>query len=248
MRAVGLVLISISVWGQAAPTFDVVSVKDLGSILPVGFTPGERSRLMDVIQPFRYTPGRVTCSLPLRSIVAEAFALRQWQIYGPGWLEDLEFYQIAATMPPNTRRDQAQLMLRTMLVERFGLRFHYGKKPTSVYALVVDKGGAKLQAAAPNSRPYDYGLGNGELHATGMTMSRLANILNGAADHPVIDATGLTGAYRFDLKWRPDPDGRMVPAPGILHAVRRLGLRLEKRRIPYQTVVIDQLAQVPTEN
>ena len=247
MRAVGLVLISISAWGQAPPTFDAVSVKDLGSVLPMRFTPGERPRMMDIIQPFRYTPGRVTCSLPLRSIVAEAFALRVWQIYGPGWLDDPEFYQIAATMPPDTRRDEAQLMLRAMLVERFGLRFHYGKKPTSVYALVVDKGGAILQVAAANSRPYDYGLGSGELHATSMTMSRLASILNGAADRPVIDATGLTATYQFDLKWTPDPEDIVFPAPGILHAVRRLGLRLEKRTIPYQTVVIDQLAQAPTE-
>ncbi len=81
-----------------------------------------------------------------------------------------------------------------------------------------------------------------------MTMSRLASILNGAADRPVIDATGLTGAYQFDLKWTPDPEARMVPAPGILHAVRRIGLRLEKRTMPYQTVVIDRMAQVPTEN
>lgn len=118
MRAVGLVLISISAWGQAMPAFDAVSVKDVGSILPMSFT-----------QPFRYAPGRVTCSLPLRSIVAEAFAVRQWQIYGPGWLADPEFYQIAAIMPVDTNREQAQLMLRMMLVERFGLRFHYGKKP-----------------------------------------------------------------------------------------------------------------------
>ncbi len=248
MRAVGLALLSISAWGQAPPTFDAVSVKDLGLVLPLRFTPGERSRLIDIMQPFRYTPGRVTCSLPLRSIVAEAFALRRWQIYGPSWLDDPEYYQIAATMPAETQREQAQLMLRAMLAERFGLRFHYGEKPTSVYALVVDKGGARLQEAAPNSRPYDYGLGSGELHATGMSMSRLADILNGAADRPVIDETGLTGTYQFDLKWKPDPEARLVPAPGILHAVRRLGLRLEKRTIPYQTVVIDRLAQIPTEN
>ena len=241
-------LLSMLVWGQAPPAFDAVSVKDLGSILPMSSMPGQKLRLMDIIQPFRYTPGRVTCSLPLRSIVAEAFALRPWQIYGPGWFDDPEFYQIAATMPPDTPRDQAQLMLQTMLIERFGLRFHYGKKPTSVYALVVDKGGARLQTVAPNSRPYDYGLGSGELHATGMTMYRLASILNGAADRPVIDATGLAGTYQFDLKWTPDPEGRMFPAPGILHAVRRLGLRLQKRTTPYQTVVIDRLTQVPTEN
>ena len=248
MRAIGLLLISISAWGQAPPAFDAVSVKDMGFLQPMRFAGGERLRMVDLFQPFRYTPGRVTCSLPLRSILAEAFALRQWQIYGPDWLSEMEFFQVAATMPGDTSRDEAQLMLRTMLVERFGMQFHYGKKPTPVYALVVDKGGAKVRSVAATARPYDYGMSTGELHATGMTMARLASMLNWAADRPVVDATGLAGTYQFDLKWTPDPENRLVPSPGILHAVRRIGLRLEKRTVPYQIVVIDRMAQTPTEN
>ncbi len=247
MRAIGLFWIPMLAWGQTPTAFDAVSVKDAGSIVPRS-TSGQRQRAMDLMRWFQYTPGRVTCSLPLRAILAEAFGLRQWQIHGPTWLDDAEFYQVDATMPADTTREDSQLMLRTMLVERFGLQFHYGEKATTVYALVVDKGGAKIQAAAPNSRPYDYGLGSGELHATGMTMAGLARILDRAADRPVIDATGLSGGYQFDLKWRADPEGRRAPSAGILHAVRRIGLRLEKRTAPYRTLVIDRLSERPTEN
>ncbi len=73
--------------------------------------------------PFRYTPGRVTCTLPLISIIAQAYGLKIWQIAGPPWLYD-GAYEIAAIMPAETTRGQALTMLRSLLADRFEMTAH----------------------------------------------------------------------------------------------------------------------------
>ena len=51
-----------------------------------------------------------------------------------------------------TRLEQMQ-MLRALLVERFGLKFHREDKEFAIYELSVAKGGAKLKAAAKPDDP-----------------------------------------------------------------------------------------------
>ena len=75
-------------------------------------------------------------------------------------------------------------------------------------------------------------------------------------DRPVIDRTGLPGAFDFDLEWTPDEsqfEGRVpVPAeatrPGLFTAMQeQLGLRLQATNGPVQTLVIDRVER-PSEN
>jgi uncharacterized protein (TIGR03435 family) len=62
----------------------------------------------------------------------------------------------------------------------------------------------------------------------------------------VIDMTGLQGAYKIELQWTPNP-GESRDS-GILAALPQLGLWLEKRTAPYETLVIDHVERVPTSN
>ena len=65
----------------------------------------------------------------------------------------------------------------------------------------------------------------------------------------MIDKTGLTGRYDFELKWTPDivspgPDGAPPPsdtdAPSLFTALSdQLGLKLESTKGPVQVWVID---------
>jgi uncharacterized protein (TIGR03435 family) len=74
---------------------------------------------------------------------------------------------------------------------------------------------------------------------------------------PVVDKTGLSGQYDFDLKWSPDPGqgpgplgapppGAPAPqvdpdAPNLYTAVQeQLGLKLENARGPVDVVVVDR--------
>ena len=76
-------------------------------------------------------------------------------------------------------------------------------------------------------------------------------------DRPVIDRTGLSGRYDFDLEWKIDgtqADRGPAPAgadsndkPDIFSAIRELGLRLDPARAPVDVLFIDHVER-PDEN
>src|SRR5262245_10415055 len=106
---------------SGAPAFDVVSVKPSGSTLAQ--LAGDESVTM-TSRVCQYSKGRLTCNQPLMGFIQEAYSIpKSWQVAGPGWI-NFEKYDFQATMPPETTRETARQMLQTMLVERFGLKFH----------------------------------------------------------------------------------------------------------------------------
>lgn len=222
-----------------AQTFDVVSIKSTGPVPHLTFQPGEKG-VFQSVQPFRFTPGRVTCNLPLRSILNEAFGIKDWQLSGPDWLGEQERFQIDATMPADTTRTQAWLMLQTMLADRFGLKFHRDMKDTPVYALLAARNGPKLAAVPSIPGGYSYSPGNEDFHANAIPISRFAEALTQYVDRPVIDMTGIEGTYKIEMRWSPDA--------GIDSALGQLGLRIEKRTMPYEVIIVDHLERVPTAN
>ena len=77
------------------------------------------------------------------------------------------------------------------------------------------------------------------------------------ADRMVIDRTGLSGRYDFELRWTPDnlqpvaaaAGGAATPdAPSLFVALpEQMGLKLESQRGPVEFVIIDKIEK-PTEN
>jgi len=112
----------------------------------------------------------------------------------------------------------------------------------------------------------------GQLEAKQMTVANFAELLARFLDRPVVDMTDLKGNYDFKLAYTPDPrvmqrmTGGGMPPPGgpppgaaaegppesgpsIFTAVQeQLGLKLEGRKAPVETLVIDHVERVPTEN
>ena len=83
--------------------------------------------------------------------------------------------------------------------------------------------------------------------------SALLNGIRQASELPLVDRTGLTGRFEFELtiEWpgmrRLDPD-MVAKAPALDVAVReQLGLRLERTTTPQQVLIIDS-AEMPTPN
>jgi len=76
-------------------------------------------------------------------------------------------------------------------------------------------------------------------------------------DRPVLDKTGVTGAFDFDLSWRPDPSqfrgqGDKVPGnpddPDLFTALQQqLGLRLEAKKALAPVIILDG-AEKPSDN
>jgi uncharacterized protein (TIGR03435 family) len=101
--------------------------------------------------------------------------------------------------------------------------------------------------------------GTTELDATRITMSEFASLLATSLGRPVLDRTGLGGLYRFKVEIPPpayvgniqalaglpprEPSGASASS-----AAERLGLRLERARMPVDHVVVEKLERAPTPN
>ena len=230
----------------AAPAFEVATVKQ------VEHDPqGGRFIKMDGVNRF------VAKDYSLRLLIAAAYDVNPKAVLGgPGWTES-EHYDIAAVTPGETRptRDEQMAMLRALLTERFKLTFHRQPKEFSIYVLDVARGGPKLKpsTAAPDmpaaliSTVYPDRI---LLPARNTTMAEFVSLLQRAVlDRPVVDKTGLTGRYDFDLTWAPDETqfgGEVPVAPSdapsapLFRAIQeQLGLRLEATRGPVSALAID---------
>jgi uncharacterized protein (TIGR03435 family) len=227
------------------PSFEVASVKHVGSAIMYG--PG-----VSPVMGCRYNGTKVTCRQQLRSLVEHAYTVEPWQVQGPDWI-DTENYEVAATMPEGASRETGRLMMRTLLAERFGLKFHTEQKEFPVYALVVAKSGLKLKEIEKPDR-FGYGIKTGHTEGTmrfetvpGIPMSTLATFLQTAAGRPVLDQTERPGYYNFDpVEWTRDPADRTNT--GMIAALAKAGLKLEPQKKMYDVLVIEKASKEPTEN
>lgn len=78
-----------------------------------------------------------------------AFRLKQYQVSGPDWLAT-EKFDIVAKLPDGAPRDQVLPMLQALLLERFQMKTHYETRDFPVYAILVAKGGLKMQELPPD--------------------------------------------------------------------------------------------------
>jgi bla regulator protein blaR1 len=193
----------------------------------------------------------------------------------PDWLAN-ERYDITAKAAGKPTFDQVTVMLRTMLKERMKLKAHIEPRETPVYALVVAKPNhpglqrfphdctailadrdAAMKAGQPLPPPGANGAlpcgytWSGAINSGGITMARLAGLLDWVAGRVVLDRTGLSGPYEFTLRFvSPGAPAGEVPddRPSLFTALpEQLGLKLEPTRAPIDTLVIDHIER-PTEN
>jgi uncharacterized protein (TIGR03435 family) len=239
MRAVLLALVVAAQAQQPASRveFEVVSVK-----------PGDPN---DPSSSGRSTPGGMEMrNTTLNTLVRGAYGLNEFQLAGgPKWAGSAKF-NVVAKMPEGATRDQIPLMMQSMLADRFKLEFHRETRTLQEYALVVAKGGPKLQEATEDGKAHN-GTSQGPrlIKARAATLSDLARMLIGAVRAPVLDRTEIAGQYTIALEFAPllgsTPTDENLP--DIFAAVQSLGLRLEPIKGPVELVVIDSAA-MPPEN
>jgi uncharacterized protein (TIGR03435 family) len=211
----------------------------------------------------------------LYSLVDFAYGLRPDDLQlsgGPAWAkrgvlsnvsgEDSMLYQVIARAPEGSTPSTAQFreMLQTLLADRFQLRVHHAMKDMPVFRLVIAKDAPKLTKSAADAKDSlamnDYGGKAFRISAVHVPLSSLVEELAYATGRPVIDQTGLTGFYDFEVAWSPKFANDDVAAnsnvdsqmPPVFTAVeQQLGLKLERGTAPYDTVVIDH-AEKPSAN
>lgn len=263
---------------QSKQAFEVVSVKpykgDGRDLRAPEFLPG----------------GRFTSKAPLLMVIATAYdvpvQVAAARIIGaPSWMSFTRnsaegIYDIEATAPkgssfdglsPEARSERYRLMLQALLADRFKLVIRRESKEMPVYAVVVGKGGPKLQKADIEEKDcpenpggsgdgtivchrFNGGRGRG-LHARAVNMSDLASWVQSWTDRPLIDKTGIKGLYHIETEpWQPMELGSSSPAPGtkqdgvdlrdlptIFTVFERLGLKLESEKGNVDMFVIDHI-------
>lgn len=174
-----------------------------------------------------------------QQIISIAYGVKSFQISGgPSWLPserfDIEAKMDAATADALKKLSQdqrvlaQQQMLQALLASRFQLTVHRETKESTIYTLVIAKGGPKLQVAKPgdtypNGGTFPDGTHagagsisgsqiTGDLTAQAVPIARLVQSLTQMLGHPVSDKTGLKGVYDFKLRFA--PDGRLQSPPG----------------------------------
>lgn len=253
--AVGAVLAAL-MWcaladGQTAQTpqaFEVASVKPAPPAVN-----GADYRMRG--GPGTDDPGQISYPrVGLLDLLMRAYGVRMDQVSGPDWIHS-EVYSVVAKLPPNTTKDQFNVMLQNLMAERFHLKLHHEAREFQVYWLLVAKGGPKLKTLSPDAATGGFpalrpgarvatATGTGPLYGTvrsthRQTMAEFAdglgamvNMSNGdgivrGSPPPahVFDKTGLKGEFEFTLEFA----GSVLPGGANDSLAPTLFVALEKQ-------------------
>jgi uncharacterized protein (TIGR03435 family) len=228
--------------------------------------------------PF-FTGGRYEVrQATMLDLIRMAYGVDPERVYGgPSWLE-MDRFDVFGKTPSVSNTQSRALMLQALLADRFHLVVHKDNKPMSAFALAVAKKpllkeaegsgdtGCKFDFQNTQQRPPSPDGGPSAItlpvfvytcHNT--TMAAFAGGLievPGAAQYfgnrPVVDQTGLQGAWDFTLKFTPKvPAGLTVTGEStpLFDAVeKQLGLKLEASTVSMPVIMVDSVNEKPTPN
>lgn len=236
------------------PAFEVATIK------PVAPEGG------GVLGFLSYPGGKVVVGAStLKNMMQVAFKLQTSQIKGGASWIDQDRYDVVGIPPSHPRSragsqqalsgdptDAQREMLQSLLIDRFGLQYHWERRSGSAYLLLQGKN--KLQMTATTSQAHAPrvaffinadGLPNGEAAGQNVSMQLLAEELETNLGRPVLNRTGLAGSYDFHIVASDAPE--FDASYMILKSVARLGLKLKPSKEPIDVLVIDRATR-PTEN
>lgn len=228
-RAVGLTALTLGLLrGQdGAPVFEVTSVRPS---LARGVPPAMQ------IQPGGF---RAVHVFP-RALIAEAYGVWGNLISGgPAWV-DSEAFDIEGRAAGPADAGQVKAMLQSLLADRFKLKLRRETKELTVSHMTMPKPSSKLVAAKDAEGPGGVRWSPTMALARRSSMADIAQMLERAVGHTVIDETGLEGEFDIQVETTPEAPFKSM-ADAILAVQREVGLKLETRRGPVETIVIDGL-------
>jgi uncharacterized protein (TIGR03435 family) len=261
---------------ERLPTFEVASVKENrsgDSRSPLRTQPGGRFVATNALLKFLIAEA---------FLGPQPVHLSSRILGGPDWINSARYditakaaleFQPSPDGPPR----ELLLMLRSLLQERFKVRTHYETRELPIYELVLARAdgalGPKLRQSAancdgpppprqPGEPPPCGGMrGPARILAGGIPMRQLVMMLTailavgppaGADGRLVVDKTGLSGRFAFDLAWTPEQIPDAAPPPGVppidangpsffTALQEQLGLKLQPARGPVEVLVIDSV-------
>jgi uncharacterized protein (TIGR03435 family) len=173
-------------------------------------------------------------NVTLKQLIRHAYDLQDVQISGPAWIAT-EAYSLEAKAGNRMTPEQGRMALQRMLADRFKLTSHQEKKDLPGYRLVLAETGHKLRdpreeeafnAALGGKPPFKEGLIG---IFTSKDLPGFAERLSRGIGRLVVDTTGISGRYWFQLEWAPDKDKPAGDGPSLRRRNPRT-TRLETRR------------------
>ena len=255
---------------RSEPTFEVASIRP---------NKGREMVMRTETQP----GGRfVALNTPLRQLIALAYGVDESDITGgppwmnnsfrsAGWVNNDRFDVIAKAegeLPPWSQplAHEVQLILRSLLADRFGLVVHMQTREVPGFTLTRARADGKLGGALKPSKtdcpklyaerrpgegppPCGIRVAPGVIVLEGTDIAALSRALAGVLGRPVADGTGLTGTFDLQLSWEvatPTLEAAGVPrlADNLIDALREhTALTLEPARHSVPALVVDAVRQ-----
>jgi len=155
--AVGLLLAAGAIFGQTTtsnPAFEVATVKPSPPLDMTKLAEQVKAGKMPRFGPHVNASQAEYTYMSLKDLIANAYAVKDYQVSGPAWLATDRF-DIVAKLPDGASKDDAPKMLQALLAERFKLAAHRDTQEHPVYALLVGKDGPKLKESTATAEPID---------------------------------------------------------------------------------------------
>ncbi len=234
----------------------------------------------------------------LADLISYAYRVKRYQLSGPVWMNESrwdieatipvgqsserapEMMQefLAERFHLATHREYRERAVFALVVGKGALRIQKAEDDDSSAVapdgglssvrMNIEAGHVALSGGAPGTVRVGPGPNGIQLQMSKITMTALAGMLMQFTDRPILDATGLKGAYRVTLNLPADlmtgisaaqkltaflglNSFGAVPdtwSPAIVQAAKDLGLELTPRKDSAEMIVVDRLERIPTPN
>jgi bla regulator protein BlaR1 len=221
---------------------------------------------------FRLGPPRqggiTIVNVALRGLIVQSFRTQRNMVFGiPGWAESEKYDVVGKGPDPTAANPEVWEMMRSLLIERFHLKYHMQDREMDVFALTVAPRGPKLILGENGRCAEDIKAGRncGDVQqqlpfGAAIHNMPIAALISGIgavrAGRPVIDKTGLTGKYDVSLTWVPNgmkyenldlenipPEYRPQDVSLSEALEQQAGLKLIPQRAKVPALVIDSVTR-----
>jgi uncharacterized protein (TIGR03435 family) len=202
-------------------------------------------------------------------LISGAYGVDPDKVFGgPSWLE-MDRFDVIAIAPAKTAPETLNLMLQSLLADRFKLVVHAESKPMPAYALKVgahpqlkESDGSGDPGCKQSMQGLPVGPMDGPVNISSITLvltcraTSIETLLQripiprrqGEVSRQVVDQTGLKGTWNFDFKFQLG-GGAAGDISQIADAIdKQLGLKLEAATLPTPVIEVQSANQKPTPN
>jgi uncharacterized protein (TIGR03435 family) len=237
-----------------APAFEVAAITPCSPGTPE--PPGEHNGMVRFTAPGGRFNARATS---VKFLLEWAYDILPSQHSdGPGWM-DTDRYDIVAKAPGNASDDEMKLMARTLLADRFKLKFHHETRDAPVLILAPGKTAPKLFPPKEGEQHSlkiipqtgdDQKVVSYRVVATRFSFAQLNQTFARQLERVIVNETGLEGDFDFTLDFTPDENRPNPLDPSLVISAMRdqLGLTLKSQKGPVDFLVIDRVEKVTAGN